>query len=239
MATFVLVHGGWTGAHGWRTVRRLLAGAGHEVFTPSLTGIGERVHLVSPQVNLTTHVHDVVNQVLFEDLADVVLVGHSYGGFVAAGAVLHVHDRIRELVFLDAFVPSDGDSVFGLSGRPGPPIIEVGDGWLIPPFPREYDDPAEGAWQTARRVPHPMGCFVEPVRLAKPLEDYDFGLSYIKATAEPRDAPGGAAFWDAAAHARDSGRWRHYEIETNHMVPSNRPHELAGLLAEIAGSEAR
>ena len=123
MTTFVLVHGGWTGAHGWRTVRRLLAGAGHEVFTPSLTGIGERVHLVSPQVDLTTHVQDVVNQVLFEDLADIVLVGHSYGGFVAAGAVLHVHERIRELVFLDAFVPADGDSVFALAGRPGPPVL--------------------------------------------------------------------------------------------------------------------
>ncbi len=77
MATFVLVHGGWSGAHGWRTVRRLLAAAGHDVFTPSLTGIGERVHLASPQVDLTTHIHDVVNHILFEDLRDIVLVGYS------------------------------------------------------------------------------------------------------------------------------------------------------------------
>lgn len=117
MATFVLVHGGWSGAHGWRTVRRLLAAAGHDVFTPSLTGIGERVHLVSPQVDLTTHIHDVVHHILFEELRDIVLVGYSYGGAVVTAALEHVADRLRELVYLDAFVPADGQTVTGLSGR--------------------------------------------------------------------------------------------------------------------------
>jgi pimeloyl-ACP methyl ester carboxylesterase len=234
MATFVLVHGGWTGAHGWRAVRRLLAREGHEVFTPSLTGIGERVHLSSPQVNLTTHVQDVVNQILFEDLSGIVLVGHSYGGAVITGAVMHVHDRIRALVFLDAFVPDDGDTVSGLGGRSAPRVFGLNEDWLVPPYPREYDDPAEAAWQTARRVPHPMGCFVEPVRLAKPLEDYDFGLTYIRATADAPDAPGSDGFRRAAEHARVSSRWRHLEIATNHMVSSNRPEELARMLAETA-----
>ena len=86
MTTFVLVHGAWAGAHGWRAVRKLLAAEGHEVFTPSLTGIGERVHLASPQVDLTTHVNDVVNQIVFEDLRDIVLVGYSYGGVVVTGS---------------------------------------------------------------------------------------------------------------------------------------------------------
>jgi pimeloyl-ACP methyl ester carboxylesterase len=239
MATFVLVHGGWTGAHGWRAVRRLLAGAGHEVFTPSLTGIGERVHLVSPQVDLTTHIQDVVNQVLYEDLEDIVLVGHSYGGFVATGAVRHVHERIRELVFLDAFVPADGDTVLGLAGNTGPSVLRLGADWLVPPLPREFDDPVEGAWQNARRVPHPTACFSEPVRLYKPLEEYDFGLTYIKATLEPREAPGGQVFWAHADHARESGHWGYYEVATNHMVANNKPQELAGLLTEIAGNEAR
>ena len=97
VTTFVLVHGAWAGAHGWRSVRKLLAAEGHEVFTPSLTGIGERVHLASPQVDLTTHVNDVVNQIVFEDLRDIVLVGYSYGGVVVTAAVEHVHDRVREL----------------------------------------------------------------------------------------------------------------------------------------------
>ena len=112
MTTFVLVHGAWAGAHGWRAVRKLLAAEGHDVFTPSLTGIGERVHLASPQIDLTTHVNDVVNQIVFEDLREIVLVGYSYGGVVVTAAAEHVHDRIAELVYLDAFVPSDGDSAF-------------------------------------------------------------------------------------------------------------------------------
>ena len=111
MATYVLVHGAWSGAHGFRQVRPLLQAAGHQVFTPSLTGIGERAHLASPQVTLRTHVQDVVGQVLFEDLRDVVLVGYSYGGMVVTGALEHLADRVRHLVYLDAFVPDDGQSL--------------------------------------------------------------------------------------------------------------------------------
>jgi pimeloyl-ACP methyl ester carboxylesterase len=234
MATFVLVHGGWSGAHGFRGVRRLLQTEGHTVFTPSLTGIGERVHLVSPQVDLTTHVLDVVNTVLYEDLRDAILVGYSYGGAVVTGAVAHIGDRIRELVYLDAFVPSDGDTVSRLSGRDQDAIAIAGDAWLVPPPSRNYDDPAEAAWQTERRVPHPLRCFSEPVRVPKPIEEHLFGLTYIKATADPPDAPGGAEFWRAAAHAKASRRWRYREIATNHMVASNRPRELVAILLEIA-----
>ena len=236
MSTYVLVHGAWAGAHGWRAVRTLLAAEGHAVFTPSLTGIGERVHLAGPQVDLTTHVNDVVNQIVFEDLREIVLVGYSYGGVVVTAAVDHVHDRIRELVFLDAFVPSDGASAFDALGVSGPTLIGLGDDWLVPPPARDYDDPDEAAWQRARRVAHPIRCFSEPVHLAQPLEQYPFGLTYIKASAEPRDTPGGGAFWEAAERAQASPHWSYHEIDTNHMVASNRPAELAQLLMEIAAS---
>ena len=106
MAVFVLVHGAWGGAHGFRKVRGPLREAGHEVFTPSLTGIGERAHLTSPQVSLTTHIADVVNAVWYEDLSDIVLLGYSYGGAVVTGALEHIGDRVRHLVYLDAFVPA-------------------------------------------------------------------------------------------------------------------------------------
>ncbi len=215
-------------------MRRILSAAGHDVFTPGLTGIGERVHLVSPQVDLTTHVHDVVNHVLFEDHDDMVLVGYSYGGAVVTAALEHISDRVRELVYLDAFVPKDGQSVAGLSGRERPGSIGLAADWLTQPPDRHYDDPEEGAWQTLRRVPHPTRCFTDPVRVAKPAEDYAFGLSYIKATTDSREMPGGDAFWDAADHARESARWNYHELETNHMVASNRPNELANLLAAIA-----
>jgi pimeloyl-ACP methyl ester carboxylesterase len=233
MATYVLVHGGWSGAHGFRHVRRLLQDAGHQVFTPSLTGIGERVHLVSPQVDLSTHIHDVVNAVLYEDLDSIVLLGYSYGGAVVTGALRHIADRVRELVYLDAFVPEDGDTVWGLARRDGEPAIALGEDWLVRPLPREYDDPIEGAWQQARRVPHPVRCFTEPVRLDKPLEDNEFGLTYIKATNDPSEAPD-SVFWQAGRHAKSSTRWTYHEIATNHMVLSNRPSELAEVLLALA-----
>ncbi|HEX9541209.1 MAG TPA: alpha/beta hydrolase [Streptosporangiaceae bacterium] len=233
MAVFVLVHGAWSGAHGFRKVRGPLRAAGHEVFTPSLTGIGERVHLTSPQVCLTTHITDVVNTVLYEDLRAIVLLGFSYGGFVVTGALEHIGDRIRHLVYLDAFVPDDGDSVHTTDGDgAGRGVIELGGDWLVAPLPREFDDPAEAAWASARRTPQPAGCFTEPVRLARPLEDYPFTRTYIKATGEPRPEPGGP-FWAAADRAMASPAWRCREIATGHMIPSNRPEDLARLLLEL------
>ena len=234
MATYVLVHGGWSGAHIFRRTRAQLRERGHDVFTPSLTGIGERAHLTSPQVNLTTHIQDVVNTVLYEDLAGIVLLGFSYGGFVVTGALSHIGDRVRHVVYLDAFVPGDGDTVLGLAGRPADPGITLGEQWLIPPPPRDYDDPAEAAFANARRTPHPAGCFTEPARVPRPLEDYPFGRTYIKATADSPDAPGAGAFWAAAERARSGSAWNYREISTNHMIPVNRPEELAGLLLELA-----
>ncbi len=233
MAIFVLVHGAWGGAHGFRKVRGPLRAAGHEVFTPSLTGIGERAHLTSPQVCLTTHVTDVVNTILYEDLSGIVLLGYSYGGVVVTGALDHIADRVGHLVYLDAFVPGDGDSLNALAGgRDGYGVIGLGRRWLVPPLPREFDDPAEAKWASLRRTQHPAGCFSEPVRLARPLEDYPFTRTYIKATGEPRPEPGGP-FWAAADRARQSPAWRYREIATNHMIPSNRPEDLARLLLEL------
>jgi len=235
MATYVLVHGAWGGAHGFRHVRPLLRAAGHAVTTPSLTGIGERVHLASAQVDLSTHVADVVNHVLYEDLTDIVLLGFSYGGMVVTGALDHIGDRVRHLVYLDAFVPADGQCVLSMLGAPTPPFPLTGIDlqWLIPPAPRAYDDPAEAAFMDPRRVPHPAACFAEPVRLSKPLEDWPFTRTYIRATADLPDAPGTAVFERAAAHAASSPAWAQHGIATNHLVPSNRPHELAALLLAL------
>jgi pimeloyl-ACP methyl ester carboxylesterase len=233
MTTFVLVHGAWSGAHGFHLVRPLLRRAGHEVFTPSLTGIGERAHLASPQVNLSTHILDVVNTILYEDLNDIVLLGFSYGGFVVTGALAHIADRVRHLVYLDAFVPNDGDSMLRVLGHDPAFTITLGQPWLVPPPPRHYEDPTEATFSDARRVPHPAGCFIEPVRLRRQLEEYAFTRTYIRATADAPDSAGTKAFGDAAARARASSAWRYHEIATNHMVPSNRPEELAAVLLQL------
>ena len=237
MTTFVLVHGAWSGAHGFRHVRKLLQDAGHTVFTPSLTGLGERVHLASPLVNLSTHVRDVVNHVLFEDLHEIALVGFSYGGFVVTGALEHIAERVAHLVFLDAFVPANGESLSSHLGRPDRPAIEIGEEWLVAPAVREFDDPAEGEWVKRRRTPHPRGCFMEPVYLAQPLEAFPFTRSYIKATVAVADEPGAAAFWRAARYAEASPAWRYFEIATNHMLSSNRPAETAELLMKATADE--
>jgi len=233
MTTYVLVHGAWSGAHGFRLVRRRLQSAGHEVFTPSLTGLGERAHLTSPQIDLSTHVRDVVNHVRYEDHHDIVLLGFSYGGMVVTGSLAHIGDQVRHLVYLDAFVPGDGDSVFSLLGAPATDTLALGRDWQVPPTPREFDDPDEAAFMQPRRIAHPVGCFVEPVRLTQPLEAFPFSRTYIRATADAPDAPGTPVFEAAAARAQASDAWSYHEIATNHMVPSNRPDELAKILLDL------
>jgi pimeloyl-ACP methyl ester carboxylesterase len=232
VATYVLVHGAWGGAHGFRHVRRLLAGAGHEVSAPALTGIGERVHLVGPHVGLGTHVTDVAHHLEYEDLRDVVLLGFSYGGMVVTGALDAVGDRVRSLVYLDAFVPDDGQSVADLTGSAPAPVPGVP--WLVPGPQRAYDDPAEAEWSAPRRTPQPLATFTEPVRLSRPLEEWPFERTYVRATVPEQASIGSSAFDAAAARARASSAWRYHELATTHLVPQNRPRELADLLLDLA-----
>jgi pimeloyl-ACP methyl ester carboxylesterase len=171
--------------------------------------------------------------VLYEDLDDIVLVGFSYGGIVVTGALEHIGDRVAHLVYVDAFVPHDGDTVIGLVGGPPPPPVALGQDWLVPPAPRTYDDPAEAAFADPRRNAHPAACFTEPVHLRRPLEAYPFSRTYVKATADAPDAPAAAVFWAAAERARSSPAWRYREVATNHMIPNNRPAELTAILLEL------
>ena len=185
MTAFVLVHGAWGGAHGFRHLRRLLRSEQHDVSTPSLTGVGERIHLSSPLVGLGTHIRDVVNHILYEDLDEIVLLGFSYGGFVVTGALEHIAKRVSHLVYLDAFVPSNGETVWSHIGREARAKIELGQDWLVTGPVRKYDSPAEAEWMGARRTTHPQGCFTEPVFLSQPLESFPFTRTYIEATQAP------------------------------------------------------
>lgn len=234
MTTYVLVHGAWGGSHGLRHVRRLLLAGGHDVSTPCLTGVGERIHLSSPLVGLGTHIRDVVNHVLYEDLQKIVLVGFSYGGFVVTGALHHIAERISHLVYLDAFVPANGESVSSHLGREAHARIAIGQDWVVTGPVREFDDPAEAAWMGARRTTQPQGCFTEPVLLSQPLESFPFSRTYIKATKAPDNDIGNEAFWRAARRAKQSPAWSYHEIATNHMVANNKPEELARILGDIA-----
>ena len=189
-------------------------------------------------VNLSTHVRDVVNHILYEDLDAITLLGFSYGGFVVTGSLEHVADRVSQLVFLDAFVPTNGETVLAHIGRPGRAPAQLGEAWLVPPADRQFDDPEEGKWVSSRRNSQPLGCFTEPVYLSKPLEEFAFDRTYIKATLDPKSDVGADALWRAADRAKNSQAWRYAEIETTHMIASNRPSELATILLKGLG-EAR
>jgi pimeloyl-ACP methyl ester carboxylesterase len=232
MATFVLVQGAWGGSYGFHLVRPLLRAAGHDVYTPSLTGLGERAHLTGPHINLSTHVRDVVNSVLYEDLTDIVLLGFSYGGMVVTGALEYIADRVSHLVYLDAFLPNDGECVVELSGRVVP-AFAIGSAWLMPPADRTYEDASEAEWAAPRRCHQSVGTFTEPVRLLQPLENYPFSRTYIKATGDERVTGPGSQFWDAADRTRSNPAWCYRETTSNHMVPHNRPGELASMLLEL------
>ena len=134
MANFVLVHGAWVGGWCWRSNAQALRRAGHEVYTPTLTGLGERSHLLSPSINLDTHVTDILNVFQHEELSDVVLVGHSYGGMVVTGVADVLPDNIKSLVYLDAFVPENGQSLLSLlpSGGPAPKAVNE---YCLAPLP--------------------------------------------------------------------------------------------------------
>jgi hypothetical protein len=146
-----------------------------------------------------------------------------------------VADRVRDLVFLDAFVPANGETVLAHIGRPGRAPVQIGEAWLIPPPDRQFDDPEEREWVSARRNPHPIGCFTEPVYLSKPLEQFACSRTYIKATLDPESDIGAEALLRAADHAKNSPAWHYAEIETTHMVASNRPNELAAILLRGLG----
>ncbi len=234
--TIVLVHGAWGGSYGFRSVRRLLNAQGFEVLTPSLTGIGERSHLAHPGICLDTHVTDVVNTVLYDDLDDFVLLGFSYGGMVVTGALAHIGERVSDLVYLDAFVPGDGESAQDLVGvQFGDERLALGADWAIPPVPRELDDQELADWSNARRSLQPVKTFAQPVSLPQPLDSYGFSRTYVKATADPNEHPQ-SAFWRAARVAEASPAWDYHEISTNHMVPLTHPTELAVLLADLASA---
>ncbi len=162
-ATYVIVHGAWGGGWDWRAVDSMLTGHGHRVVRTTLTGLGERVHLASPGIGLSTHIDDVVNTILWDNLQDVVLVGHSYGGMVITGVADRIPERIGRLVYLDAFLPDSGESALALVDSSGAAFLRssVRDGFIIPMW--VTDEHA-----IPRDVPQPFRTFTDTLRLVKP-----------------------------------------------------------------------
>jgi pimeloyl-ACP methyl ester carboxylesterase len=234
VATFVIAHGAWSAGWAWKKMRPLLRARGHELFTPTYTGIGERTHLAKPEVNLSIHVADVLGVLEYEDLSGIVLVGHSYGGMVATVVADRASERIVHLVYLDAFVPRDGQAIFDLVGpetaramREGAKV--KGEGWRVPPNPLPPDTAeADVAWALPRRVMQPIATFEEAACLTGAVERLPRSYIYCRKTGL------GDMFAQFAKRAQSEPGWNYRELDASHNPHITMPEVLAQVFDEIA-----
>jgi pimeloyl-ACP methyl ester carboxylesterase len=232
--TFLVCHGAWGAGWAWKKMHPLMQAAGHRLVTPTYTGLGERVHLANPSIDLETHIRDVLNIIQYEDLRDIVLIGHSYGGMVATGVADRVRDRIAQLIYLDAFVPQDGQSLLDLNEPARQRMqdaVKAGDGWRLPPLPTPPDTTAADLeWMSARRVDMPIKCFEQKLRLqhGKP----SVPRNYIYATRiSPADT-----FGQFSRLFKSDPDWNYYEIDASHSPAVTAPEVLMKLLEKIVAN---
>jgi pimeloyl-ACP methyl ester carboxylesterase len=230
--TFLVCHGAWSGGWSWKKMHPLMQSAGYRLITPTYTGLGEREHLANPAIDLETHIQDILNVIKFEDLNDIVLLGHSYGGMVATGVADRARERIAQLIYLDAFVPRHGQSLLDLNEVARPTmeaLTRSGDTWRVPPNPSSPDTAEEDLeWLSKRRVPMPLKCFQNGLKLHH--GEPDLPRSYIYATrVTPADT-----FGQFAQRAKSEPGWRYFEIDASHSANVTAPDALMKVLAEIA-----
>lgn len=225
MATFVVVHGAWAGSWAWVRVVDRLVSKGHRVFVPTLSGLGERSHLAGASINLTTHIDDVVNEIRWKDLSDVVLVGHSYGGFVITGVAEKIADRLSSIVYVDAFIPDDGQAFADFA-----PEWNLPPDALIPAPPAvmgDYRDDADRIWVNEKATPQPAGTFTERARVTGAYKTVP-RKTFVQATGW--DSP----FKEAAAAFRADKGWSVYEVACGHDIAIEEPDELTRILEKSA-----
>jgi len=229
--TILVCHGAWSGGWSWKKMFPRVEAAGYRLVVPTYTGLGEREHLANPAIDLETHIQDILGAIRFEDLNDIILLGHSYGGMVATGVADRVRDRVKQLIYLDAFVPRDGQSLFDLNER-GRAHLEAsaknGDGWRIEPLAPPPDTAAADLdWIMPRRVPMPIKCF--QMRLKLRHDEPGMPRSYIYAgRITPADT-----FGPFSRRAQSEAGWRHVEIDASHAPNISAPDALMGALRKI------
>jgi pimeloyl-ACP methyl ester carboxylesterase len=236
MRTYVLVHGGGHGGWCYQPVARILRSKGQEVYTPTLTGLGDREHLLSPAVDLDMHITDVVKLLHFEDLRDVILVGHSYGGMVITGVADRATDRVGHLVFLDAATPKNGQALVDVAGRLMYAARSKGrvvDGIELLLYPGTdpmsfygVTDPEQIEWMKPKLTPHPWKCFEQPLALHNEAAMRQIPQTHIVCTSTlaTRDVP--------ALKAASEGRV--WDVDTGHDLMISEPEATAELLLRVA-----
>jgi len=236
MRTYVLVHGGGHGGWCYQRVARVMRSRGQEVYTPTLTGLGERAHLLSPAVDLDLHVTDVVKVLEFEDLRDVILVGHSYGGMVITGVADRATDRIAHVVYLDAATPTNDQSLVDVAG----PFItatradgRMVDGMELVLYPGKdpmhfygVTDPEQIAWMEPKLTPHPWKCFEQKLRLTNESAMRRIPQTHIVCSFHMTDS--------RRAELRAVSDGRVWEIDTGHDLMISEPEAVAEMLLRLA-----
>jgi len=231
MATFVLVHGAWHGGWCWNRVAKILRSKGHDVYAPTLTGVCERSHLANKDVSLDTHIADIVGEIKWNELKDVVLVGHSYGGLIVSGVCEKIGSKVGSLVMLDAFVSENGQSLVDMQ----PPAaakafndLEAKGEWRVPARSAAMFQVNEKdqAWVDAQCTVHPIKCFTQKLALTG-ARDRVPKKAYIRASqpSEPFD--------QSKARTKAAG-WRIYDVPCGHDVMVDMPDRLAEILIEVA-----
>lgn len=237
---FVLVHGAWHGGWCWRRVARRLTAAGCTVFAPTLTGLGERAHLLSPSVGLDTFIADVLAMLESEELGDVVLVGHSFAGAVISGVADRAPERLTRLIYLDGLIVGNGESPFD---QMTPDVVaarreaarQSSGGLTIPvPAPEAFGvaDPADQAWLSRRLTPHPLKAYEDRLMLRR---EIGAGLPKCYITCTDPYYP---ALASSRARVTPAGGWDMREIKSGHDVMVTAPGEIAELLLEVAAGAA-
>lgn len=241
MATYVLVHGGGHGGWCYQRVARILRSAKHDVHTPTMTGLGERSHLIRADIDLDLHIRDILAVLHYEDLSDVILVGHSYGGMVITGVADRATERIGHIVFLDAVNPVNGESLAELAAplmnaaRSEARVIDGVELALFPgtgPMPHYgVTDPDDIAWMEQRLTPHPWKCFEQPLRLTNEAALQEIPQTHILCPATRRARPP-----ERMERALAAGRV--WEIDTGHDLMITEPQAVADMLLRVAAEAA-
>ncbi|MFJ3713505.1 alpha/beta fold hydrolase [Streptomyces sp. NBC_01267] len=240
MSTYLLVHGAWHSGECWERVVPLLTSAGHRVIAPSLTGFGDKAHLLGPEVGLDTHADDIARLITTEDLTEVVLVGHSYAGLVISSAANQVPDRIAALVYLDAMVPEDGENAVDAlpASQTGINLALTSDsGWRVPPLPEMpppmglfgVTDPTDVAWLRTMLSDLPVRCLQQPVRLDNPAVR-TIPRTHIHCTV---GQPAGISRRPIPAIQPNGTPSQVWELPTGHDCMVTMPVELAELLLRL------
>jgi pimeloyl-ACP methyl ester carboxylesterase len=235
MATFVLVHGAWSGGWCWKFVSPLLRQAGHDVYAPSLTGLGDRAHLLSREVDLELHIQDVLGVINWSELDNVTLVGHSYGGMVVTGVADRVPDKIGSLIYLDAFMPKSGQALRDLisperAANIFQSVEEKGEGWYVPPLPAPFwhiHDPELAELHDRLSAPHPLATMTQTLSLSGNHLNIAKKAFILATGHEPSSFP------RFADEVRDMD-WPVEELPTHHYTMFSMPQETADLLQRHA-----